>query len=196
MYNFTSKTSEVNNVNIDLRKEAHSLISEFGFDLLYVRNAKFVKCTCFDDLNKTGKPDCPLCYGSGYFCSIEKCHAFESSNSAYSDTNALLRENTGVTERKNEIYYVEHSKLPKESDWLIKVTWKNGYPVDVVKALQIVSAYEMRGDNGRLEVVGCLVEDRTDKVRDFQAALKSLPPKGAQALLKGGKYIWPHKMLS
>ena len=80
MYKFTNQTTEVNNVDIDLRKEAEGLIKEFSISILYIRNCKFVKCKCFDDINKCGDPNCKLCFGSGYFASMEKIPAIESSS--------------------------------------------------------------------------------------------------------------------
>ena len=89
MYKFTDKTSEVKNVEINMRQEANSLINEFGINVLYIRNCKYVRCSCFDDLNKTGDPNCKICMGSGYFASIQKTQAIESSNSAYSSENSI-----------------------------------------------------------------------------------------------------------
>lgn len=197
MYKFTDKISEMNNVEIDMRRNANGLINEFGINVLYVRNCKFVKCKCFNDLDKTGNPDCPLCMGSGFFSSIEKIRAIESSNSAYSSTSSMLQLPIGMTDQKNEIYYIEHKINPKERDYLLKVTWdKYGKPVDIVKVLEIVNVYEMRGDNGRVELNGCLINDRTDMVRTFTKALKQLPSTSIHYLSKGGKSIWPSQILT
>ena len=53
----------------------------------------------------------------------------------------------------------------------------------------------MRGDNGRVELNGCLIDSRTDLVKPFTEVLTSLPKKAVSQLLKGGKYIWPNKLL-
>lgn len=197
MYKFTDETAEVNNVDIDMRLNADGLISEFGIQVLYVRNCKFVKCRCFSDLEKTGSPDCPYCMGSGFFASIQKVQAIESSNSAYSSTNSLQQLPIGVTDQKNEVYYIRHEINPKERDFLLKVTWdKQGKPVDIVKVLEITNVYEMRGDNGRVELAGCLINNRTDMVRTFTKVLRKLPPASVHHLSKGGKSIWPSKVLT
>ena len=196
MYKFTDKTSEVKNVEINMRQEANSLINEFGINVLYIRNCKYVRCSCFDDLNKTGDPNCKICMGSGYFASIQKIQAIESSNSAYSDSNSITQMPIGITDQKNEIYYIRHNLNPKERDYILKVTWDiNGNPIDIVKVLEIVNVYEMRGDNGRIELTGCVVNDRTDMVRSFTQMLKQLPPKAKNYLAKGGKSIWPNILL-
>ena len=49
MYKFTDKTSEVKNVEINMRQEANSLINEFGINVLYIRHCQYVRCSCFDD---------------------------------------------------------------------------------------------------------------------------------------------------
>ena len=197
MYKFTDKTSEVKNVEINMRQEANSLINEFGINVLYIRNCKYVRCSCFDDLNKTGDPNCKICMGSGYFASIQKTQAIESSNSAYSDSNSIAQMPIGITDQKNEIYYIRHNLNPKERDYILKVTWDiNGNPIDIVKVLEIVNVYEMRGDNGRIELTGCVVNDRTDMVRSFTQMLKQLPPKAKNYLAKGGKSIWPSILLN
>lgn len=196
MYKFTDKELEVKNTEIDLRHESDILTKEFGIDVLYVRNSRFVRCTCFDDLHKIGNPDCPLCFGSGYFSSVQKIKAISSQYRAYSYDGSLMTTPIGTTEQSNEVYYIQHLYTPKESDFLIKVTWdKEGYPVDVLKVMEIINIYEMRGDNGRSELNGCLISDRTDLVIPFRKALSVLPKKATSHLLKGGKSIWPNVML-
>ena len=197
MYKFTDKESEVRNVEINLRHEAETLTNEFGINVLYIRNCKFVRCRCFDDLNKTGDPDCKLCFGTGHFASIEKIQAIESSNSAYSSDSSITQLPIGITDQKNEVYYIRHPFVPKESAMILKVTWDSqGYPIDLVKVLEIINVYEMRGDKGRVELNGCLVNDRTDLVRPFTKILSSLPRKAVSPLLRGGKTIWPNKLIS
>ena len=197
MYKFTDKESEVRNVEINLRHEAETLTNEFGINVLYIRNCKFVRCRCFNDLNKTGDPDCKLCFGTGHFASIEKIQAIESSNSAYSSNSSITQLPIGVTHQKNEAYYIRHPFVPKERDMILKVTSDSqGYPVDIVKVLEIINVYEMRGDKGRVELNGCLVNDRTDLVRPFTKVLLSLPRKTVSPLLRGGKTIWPSKLIN
>lgn len=196
MYKFTDKVSEVKNVEIDLRHDAELLTDEFGIDVLYVRDCKFVRCTCFNDLNKEGDPDCKLCMGTGHFASIQKIKAIESSSSAYSSENVIASTSIGTINQKREIYYIRHQYNPKERDMILKVTWdKNGYPVDVLQVLEITNVYEMRGDKGRVELNGCLIDSRTDLVTPFTSVLRSLPKKAIAQLLKGGKSIWPSKLL-
>jgi hypothetical protein len=196
MYKFSDKVgTEFRNVDIDLRHETQILTEEFGINVLYVRNNKFVKCRCFDDLNKTGDSKCPYCHGSGYFNSIQMIPAIESSNSPYSSTNSIDKLKIGVTDQKNEIYYIKHKYTPKERDFVIKVTWdKDQNPVDVVKVLELINIWDTRGDNGRTEFFACLTNNRTDLVDAFTKTIKSLPHKAIQELLKGGKYIWPAKL--
>lgn len=197
MYEFTDKRADIFNVEIDLRYEADGLINEFGIDALYVRNCKFVRCRCFNDLNKTGDPKCPLCFGTGHFVSIEKIQTIESSNSAYSGENSLIQTPVGINDQKNEIYYIRHDKTAKIRDMIIKVTWdKNKNPVDIVQVLEITNIFRMRGNEGRVELDGCLVDDRTDLVKPYSDILKKLSKKGLNELLKGGKYIWPANLLS
>jgi hypothetical protein len=193
MYTFSTKIdSEFRNVDIDLRHESRILTEEFGINVLYVRNNKFVKCKCFDDLNKTGKTNCPYCHGSGYFNSIQMIPAIESSNSPYSSTNNINKLPIGVTDQKNEIYYLKYQYTPKERDFIIKVTWhKEQNPVDVVKVLELINIWDTRGDNGRTEFFACLTNNRTDLVDTFSKTIKTLPRKAIKELLKGGKYIWP-----
>lgn len=196
MYKFTDKINEVKNVEINLRHDAKLLTDEFGINVLYIRNCKFVRCTCFNDLNKEGDPDCKLCMGTGHFASIQKIKAIESSNSAYSSENSLASTNIGASNQKREIYYLQHQYNPKERDMILKVAWdKDGYPVDILQVLEITNVYEMRGDKGRVELNGCLIDSRTDLVKPFTNILASLPKKAVAQLLKGGKSIWPSKLL-
>lgn len=195
MYKFTDQETEVRNVDIDLRHEADVLTQEFGIDILYVRNVKFVRCKCFNDIDKAGDPNCKICFGSGHLASIEKVRVRESGNEAYSSENSITQNRSGETDQKKEVYYVEYPFVPKERDYIVKVSWdKQGYPIDVIKVLEITNIYEMRGDKGRVEVNGCLVDNRTDLVPLYQDFLKRMPRKIVSPLLKGGKTIWPIKM--
>jgi len=193
MYTFSTKTgSEFKNVDIDLRHEMDVLTDEFRINVLYVRNNKFVKCKCFDDLDRTGDAKCPFCHGSGYFNSIQMIPAIESSNSPYSSNNSIAKLKIGITDQKNEVYYLKQQYNPKERDFILKVTWdKDQNPIDVVKVLELINIWDTRGDNGRTELFACLTNNRTDLVTPFSETVKSLPKKAIAELLKGGKYIWP-----
>lgn len=196
MYEFSKNISEVKNVNIDLRHELNLLDSEFGIDILYIRNTKFVRCDCFNDLEKTGDPKCPKCFGSGYFASIQKFKTIESSVSAYSSNNKVQIQPIGAIDNKDEVYYFEYEALPKERDFILKVSWKDGIPIDVIKVLEVDNIYEMRGTHGRVEVYGVHVDNRPDEVIKFDKMLKRLPLKAKRILGKGDKFIWPLKLLT
>ena len=185
------------NVPIDMRHNAEILTQEFGIDVILIKNCKFVKCTCFDDLNKTGDPKCKFCHGSGWFSSMQKIKAIESSNGTpYFNTSFLFNNRgIGITDQKMEVYYIRQQYNPKERDIILKVTWKNNIPVDVVKVLEINSVYEMRGDNGRNELNGCTIIDRTDMVTTYNKMLKSIPIKAIKEMAKGGKSIWPNLVM-
>lgn len=196
MYEFSKSIGEIKNVEIDLRHELNLLNSEFSIDVLYIRNAKFVRCDCFNDLEKTGDPKCPKCFGSGYFASIQKFKTIESSVSAYSSNNKVQVHPIGAIDNKDEVYYFEYETLPKERDFILKVSWKNGIPIDVIKVLEVVNIYEMRGTHGRVEVYGVHVENKPDEVIKFDRMLKKLPSKAKRILGKGDKFIWPLKLLT
>ncbi len=193
MQTYSTKTdNEFRNVDIDIRHEAQILTEEFGIKVLYLRQNKFIKCRCFDDLNKTGNAKCKLCHGSGYFNSIQRIPAIESSNSPYSSNNSIAKLQIGVTDQKNEIYYIQQQYNPKERDFIIKVTWdKNGKPIDVVKVLELINIWDTRGDNGRTEFFACLTNNRTDLVSSFNETIKTLPRQAITELVKGEKSIWP-----
>lgn len=181
------------NVPIDLRHDAEILTQEFGIDVLYVRQCKFVKCSCFDDLNKIGDPNCKICHGSGWFSSIQKVKAIESrTNGHYSSNSSLQDTEVGVTDQMSDVFYIRQQYNPKERDFILKVTWKDGCPIDVLKVLEIINVYEMRGDQGRNELNGCVISDRTDLVTTYRSVLHTLPQKAVYQLRKGGKSIWPN----
>ena len=196
MYEFSKNIGEITNVEIDLRHELNLLNSEFSIDVLYIRNIKFVRCDCFDDLEKTGDPKCPKCFGSGYFASIQKFKAIESSISAYSSNNKVQVQPIGAIDHKHEVYYFEYEALPKERDFILKVSWKDGKPIDVIKVLEVTNVYEMRGTNGRIEVYGVHVNNKPDEVIKFNSVLHRLPSKAKRILGKGEKFIWPLKLLT
>ena len=182
---------------IDMRAELARLQDEFAIDVLYIRNNKFVKCTCFDDVNKTGRPGCPKCFGSGYFASVQKFRAIESSISAYSGANKTTPMPVGAIDYKEEVFYMDYRVNPAQRDYILKVSWKDGLPVDVIKVHEISNVYEMRGDSqGRVEVFGCHITNRPDAVRQFDDFLKKLPRKALRVLKRGDKFIWPYKLVN
>jgi hypothetical protein len=194
LYNYDRP--EMWNVPIDMRYEMDGLTEEFGYDMLYVRNCKFVKCKCFDDLHKSGNAKCPLCHGFGYLSSIELIKAFESSTKPYMWDNFINKSKIGVTDQKNEVIYVRQFYNPKDRDFILKVTWdKYHTPVDILHVYEIVGVYEMRGDQGRIELNGCSINDMTDLVEPFQKTLRAMPKAAVHNLLKGGKYIWPMSLM-
>lgn len=195
MYTFSTQNKDINNVNINMRQELDSLSNEFGIHILYIRNNKFVRCTCFDDTEKTGDPKCKMCFGSGYFASIQKFKTIESSTSPYSSNNKTKPLAIGAVDNKEAVYYLDYSVLPKERDFILKVTWKDDKPIDVIRVLEIANVYEMRGDSGRVEAFGANTLNKADMVQTFDRMLKRLPPKATKLLGKGGKYIWPMKLL-
>ena len=196
MYEFSKNIGEITNVEIDLRHELNLLNSEFSIDVLYIRNIKFVRCDCFEKKEKTGDPKCPKCFGSGYFASIQKFKAIESSISAYSSNNKVQVQPIGAIDHKDEVYYFEYEALPKERDFILKVSWKDGKPIDVIKVLEVTNVYEMRGTNGRIEVYGVHVNNKPDEVIKFNSVLHRLPSKAKRILGKGEKFIWPLKLLT
>lgn len=196
MYTFSKNLGETKNVNINIRNELDSLDSEFGIYILYIRNNKFVRCSCFDDTDKAGDPNCNKCFGSGYFASVQKFKTIESATSAYSSSNKIKTQPIGIVDQKDEVFYLAYKTLPKERDFILKVTWKDNKPIDVIKVLEVSNVYDMRGDNGRTEVFGAHVTNRADMVRTFDRMLKSFPNKVLSLLGKGGTYIWPEKLLT
>jgi hypothetical protein len=196
MYKFSTYVDETANNDINLRHELNLLHDSFSINVLYIRNNKFVRCSCFNDLEKTGNPDCLKCFGSGYFASIQKFRAIESSTSPYSSNNQTQPKPIGAIDYKEEVYYFDYSVAPRMRDYILIVTWKNNKPVDVVKVLEISNIYEMRGDNGRIEVYGAHITNKPDSVKQFNSFLKKLPEKALRIIGKGGKYIWPMSLLT
>jgi hypothetical protein len=196
MYKFSTYIDEKANNDINLRQELNLLHDSFSINVLYIRNNKFVRCSCFNDLEKTGNPDCPKCFGSGYFASIQKFKAIESSTSPYSSNNQTQAKPIGAIDYKEEVYYFDYTVTPKLRDYILIVTWKDNKPVDVIKVLEISNIYEMRGDNGRIEVYGAHITNKPDSVKQFNNFLKRLPKKALNVIGKGGKYIWPMSLLT
>lgn len=196
LYNYNR--SDMWNVPIDMRYESNGLINEFGVEMLYIRNCKYVKCKCYNDLHKAGDSKCPYCHGSGYMASIEKVKLIESSNGKpYMWNNFLKRLNIGSIDQKADVLYIQQFFNPKERDFVLKVTWdqKLNIPIDIIKVFNLIDIYEMRGDNGRTELYGCLTENRPDLIDPFYKTLRSIPQKAVQTLLKGGKFVWPTALI-
>lgn len=195
--NYFKDTDSFFNLPINLREQFAGLNQSFGYDMLYVRNCKYVKCSCFNESYGSPNPECPLCFGSGYFASIEKVHCIEKSPFRGKDNNKLTQSDIGSFDAGEIHIYAEFQTLPKNKDFLIKVTWdKHGRPVDVLRVCEIQNAHEYRMDGGRCELCKLIAKERPDKLDLFKTQLKQLSPSLKQQLARGGKAIWQYKPLT
>ena len=179
--------------NINIREELIKMIDEWGIEVLYVRESKYIKCKCYNNLHRTGDVKCPLCQGQGYLTTIEKTKLIYDNN--YTFGGDVPNKGMGDIVNDSIIFYMLANSNPKVRDNVYLTGWNKTLPVDVQKVCIIKSVDEIRLDNGKLEGYMVSVKVKPSSLQQANELLKSLSIKAKTTLAKGGKYIWPYKEL-
>lgn len=177
--------------NIDLRKEIIDMISEYGLDMLYIRDSKYINCKCYNPLYKTGDSKCPICLGFGKLTIIQKIKAIYDNN--YFSSGSVTNNGVGLTYKDSVTLYTDNTIIPKPGDKVYIVGWnKSNVPDDVHRVYIIDNIDEVRLDNGRVEGYVVNLKLRTDLLIAAQKSFSQLSRVARLTLSVGGKYIWPY----
>ena len=98
----------------------------------------------------------------------------------------------GLSAMNTVVFYFDHKTAPRVQDRIFIVGYDSqGLPIDIKKSCTIVSAMQMRGDGGRLEMYKVYAKYSPEKIRQDQKRLNSIPPNHKAKIIKGVKYTWP-----
>ena len=187
----TNVTLNYSNVAVstqtNLRKEFLKLQNDFSLNILYIRASKFIKCTCYNNLYKSGDANCPMCFGRGYLNSIQMVRAIKGAAS-YEQVGKIISQ-IGVITKDNELVYMANEVVPNISD-LIVVTKYNSdnEPVEAHSVFDVQTAIPVHGDHGRIEFYAVVTKIRSDKQKAVNKMIKGLDKKAKVYLSKGMRY--------
>lgn len=176
--------------DVNLRIELDKMIDSYGLKALYIRENKFARCRCYNQLHRSGDPNCRICSGFGHLTAIETARFIYDNNyfrDGESENKAL-----GVTSNESVILYMSNKTRPKTKDRIYITNWIGPIPEEISRVYIITSVDEMRMDNGRVEGYTVTAKQRTDLLRSANDTLNSLDRKAKAELGKGGRHIWPY----
>jgi hypothetical protein len=67
-------------MSIDLRERLNDFLNDYGNEVLYIRNSKYINCKCYSPTSKEGNNSCKICFGSGKLTSTEKTKVITDIN--------------------------------------------------------------------------------------------------------------------
>ena len=151
---------------LDLRKELDTMLKSVGFSWVALRSVdltlpcKECKKPIGDQYDQPSLT-CTSCMGTGYLYIDKIVKGFRYMSSPGFD----FRSNIGTLNTETQVYILEHDKMPKETDYILELnknetTGVPAQPFQVTKAFKIQNAFAARGDNGRIEMWRCFVEER------------------------------------
>lgn len=143
---------------VDLREELAGILREFGHPVLLVRTGRRMHCTCWDATRREPDSKCPVCGGTGHVYRLEKHLARQDIGSPVADSRrgALEQLPLGRMESDLNTFYLTHRARPAVGDYLLLVGWRNGRPVNVYHAYEILHVMPRRGRGGRIEFYSVL----------------------------------------
>lgn len=184
MNNMNLNYNNVSDTNLDLRKEFCELQNKFSFNILYIRASKFIKCVCYDDLYKTGDPDCPFCFGRGKLNLVQKIKAIKGATSYEQLGNTPTQ--IGIVSKDNEIFYLDNKVVPNANDFIIVTKYNSlGEPVEAKSVFEIQTSIPVNGDHGRVELYCAVCKLRNDKLKSINKTINYWTKKQKTYLAKG-----------
>ncbi len=151
---------------IDIRKEIEKTLAKYGHDIVYVRSDKKFRCECFVERSGEPRPDCSICFGTGYVVELEKKKTRRKIASVPETLIGLNKIHpSGSVVPKAYVYYFKYFESPKEDDLILEVIWdKKGIPRHIKNKYRISVVDEQLGDSGRVEFyqVYCRFDQKGD----------------------------------
>jgi hypothetical protein len=181
--------ADINLKQIDLRKEFEGIENEFKFDVLLVRTNNLTRCKCYDPLHGDGNRKCRICGGSGRVNLIEKVPVVHEN--VNTDGFVKMTE-LGLSASNTIILYMNFKIMPKVRDKIFIVGYdKYKLPIDIKRSCTVMSAEEVRGENGRVEGYLVYAKYTPEQILLEQRRLNAIPPKSKSEIMKGKRYTWP-----
>ena len=168
--------------NINLREEFNDLLDTFGINVLYFRTSSSIKCNCYDELYKVGDSSCINCAGTGKLILVRLVKTIKKTNNG-----ELSYHNRGFYVNADTSFYFPMQFTPKINDYLVIAEFDTeGVPRRVINVFEINYVNTTRGDNGKIEMFRANVDERADKIFDFDNIISKIPHSTMDVLMNGG----------
>lgn len=152
---------------INLRKEIHKILDEYGHYVLLQRTSRKIRCICWDEkyqessielyikrtkYNGEELKGCPRCLGKGWVSRIER-HKVRRENASQiiNLPNLKKQMNIGQISSDARVFWFMHNVQPKRGDMIYEVGWDRHKPTHLIQSYEISYPEDVRGDNGRIE---------------------------------------------
>lgn len=197
MINYDYFDCDISNIekdtdDINFRKEFNSLNEQFGFDMLYIRANKRIRCKCYNPRTKDGDSKCKICGGKGKLCCIEKIKGIRQ-NFERPVTEQYLK--LGLSASNTTILYVSNEVAPVINDEVLIVAFSRDgdvpIPVNIKMSARLIMIEKVRGTNGRVEAYRCFAKFAPERVVLNQRRLNAIPAIDKKKIMKGVRYTWP-----
>lgn len=109
---------------------------ENGVDILIQRKSMKVKCSCFDELNKSGDSKCNICLGEGLLYKVQKERSIFQKNSPQSNSE-IKQTNLGYINQSKFNLYLKANVKPSVNDKIFMASWQYDLPIELKRVLRI-----------------------------------------------------------
>lgn len=158
---------------MDLRREFHKILENYGHDILLQRSSRYIRCSCWNCKYQEPLSSCPKCMGSGRVVRIER-HRVRTETATNIITLPGRKQQTpiGQVSQQTRAFFMMHDVHPKVGDVIYEVGWDKDRPTNVLHAFEISYADEKRGKNGRIEFYQVSSKENNTTALDYDNILK------------------------
>ena len=180
-------------MRIDLRKEFNSILKEYGLRVILLSEDLSTRCSCYDNLHKSGNSSCQSCLGSGVI-SKARCVNVVYQSTYANPNNYMAMTEVGLSNNSTVTIYCDNSTKPKIKDKIMIVGRdSNNIFNTIVEMCVVMLCNEVRGDNGRIEYYELMCKATPDKIIKMQNILDTIPSKIKYKLynnIGGERLVW------
>lgn len=109
---------------MDHKKELDKIIDTYGRDILLIRQNNKLYCSCYDEVNREVRRDCPICLGLGFSFKAEKHRVTAKDNSVSETLSRLVKDShIGGATSGARTYYFKSEMEGRAKDLIIEVDW-------------------------------------------------------------------------
>ena len=176
---------------LDMKDKAEEMINIFGVDILFLRSSNYIKCNCYNEINKqSNNENCPVCFGRGYVSTIEKDSIMSQGLNSINSSQELVNRDLSMLLLDREICYFKSSSKPKDNDVLMYCDFDdNGNVLKVKKISAITNIESVKGEDGKCLYYTAITRQVPELIREYNKFITQLPNEVFKMLKNGRKYV-------
>lgn len=146
---------------MDLRKEFHDIMEEYGHYVLVYHASRKIRCRCWKEKFQESRSNCPYCMGTGWVGRIKR-HKIrhDQASNIISLPNRILKGSIGRISTDTRTFYMYHDANVKEGDLIYEVGWIKNKPTHVIRCFEVNYVDTLRGQGGRIEFLQVSVKEK------------------------------------